>query len=875
MKPALTFHVIPALPARLARLRDVAYNLRWAWNNDAIELFRRLDPELWGSTNHNPVLLLGTVSQDALSAAASDEGFLAHFDRVVEDLDTYLAGESTWYARTYGASHTDPKQPLVAYFSAEFGITGCLAIFAGGLGVLSGDHLKSASDLGIPLVGIGLLYQQGYFRQYINEAGWQQEIYEDNDFHNLPVNLERTSSGKPLMVEVELPGRKVKAQIWKLLVGRITLYLLDTNVPQNSAADQNITDQLYGGDRDIRIQQEIVLGIGGFRALQALGLKPGVCHMNEGHSALLGLEWIRQVMAAQGVTFAEAREAVSAGLVFTTHTPVSAGHDFFNPDLIKHYFTDYAASLQLSINDFLGLGRQNPADAGEQFCMTTLALRLSEHANAVSALHGVVSRDMWKRLWPAVPVEEAPIHHVTNGVHFRSWASPEMEHLYDRYLGARWGEEPFDPRIWSKSSRIPAEELWHTHERRRERLVAFVRRRLRHQLEHRGATQAEIQAADEVLDAEIMTIGFARRFATYKRATLLLRDPERLARILNHPTRPVQIVYAGAAHPKDHEGKELIQKIITLSRQEQFRRRLAFVEGYGILATRYLVQGSDVWLNTPRRPMEASGTSGMKAAVNGVLNVSTLDGWWDEAWAAMEAMRDPDAGPDAPYAEPIGWAIGRAENYDDPNYQDQVEAAALYDLLERDVIPTFYDRPPNGVPRRWIARMKASINNLCHFFNSHRMVREYTDRFYIPAATRRRELAGDSLGRARSLAAWKVRVKENWPQVRAEVLDGVALTELPVGSEVRARARVRLGSLTPEEVTVELYLGQVDADNDLVNAQAAAMSPVQLDDTGSWVYEAKAVCSRSGLHGYTVRVLPRHADLTTPFLPGLIAWAGN
>ncbi len=860
MKPAFTFHVVPALPERIARLRELAYNLHWSWSHDAIDLFSRLDPELWESTKRNPVLLLGMVNQEQLTAAAADDGFTAHLDRVLREFDHYNRAGSAWFNRRHGGQYTE-KKPLVAYFSAEFGITGCLSIFAGGLGILSGDHLKSASDLGVPLVGVGLLYQQGYFRQYLNEAGWQQEGYEDNDFHNLPIVLERDAAGQPVTIEVELPGRNVKAQVWRAQVGRLALYLLDTNIPANSASDQNITDQLYGGDRQMRLQQEIVLGIGGYRALEALGIEPSVFHMNEGHSALMAIERSRSLMARYACTFQEAQAAASAGLIFTTHTPVEAGHDRFAPHLIREYFTNYAGQLGLSINQFLALGRQNPNDEAEHFCMTTLALRLSERANGVSRLHGHVSREMWKTLWPGVPLEEIPIDHITNGVHFRSWISTDVEQLFDRYLGSRWQEEPSDHQLWTRVSRIPAEELWHHHERRRERMVAFTRRRIRRQLQDRNATRADIEAADEVLDSEAMTIGFARRFATYKRATLLLRDPERLARILNHPSRPVQVVFAGTAHPRDNEGKELIQKIVKLARQDAFRRRLVFLEGYSITSTRYLVQGCDVWLNNPRRPMEASGTSGMKAAANGVLNVSTLDGWWDEAWADQ----DQDS-------EPIGWTIGRTEKYDDTEHQNDVEANALYDLLERDVVPTFYDRGATGVPRRWIARMKGSLQALCHFFNSHRMVEEYTEKFYLPAAGRSAELAANNMERARALAAWTQRARDLWPQVRAEVIEGAGKAELPVGDDVRAKARVYLGGLTPEEVSVELYLGAVDPDGEIVHGISTPMQPVGFEDNGSWLYHAVATCTRSGLHGYTVRVLPRHPDLNTPFLGGMIAW---
>lgn len=859
MKPIHSFTIIPSLPPALERLRELAYNLRWAWNHDAIELLRRLDDDLWEATGHNPVLLLGRIDQARLEAASADEAFLAHLERASQDLDVYLSNPSTWYRR----SHPDPQNPLVAYFSAEFGLTEALSIFAGGLGLLAGDHLKSASDLGVPLVGVGLLYQQGYFRQRLNEAGWQLEAYEDNDFHNLPLTLERRADGRPLTIEVAYPGRPVAAQVWRAQVGRLALYLLDTNLPENVPQDQDITDQLYGGDLEMRLKQEILLGIGGFRALLALGLRPPVYHMNEGHAAFLALDRVRWLVETFGGSFSEAREAASASLIFTTHTPVLAGHDHFPPELMDRYFADYARRLGLSRAEFLGLGRQNPRDEIEPFSMTILALRMAAYSNGVSRLHGQVSRQMWQVLWPGVPEDEIPIGHVTNGVHFQSWISHEMDQLYDRYLGPRWREEPADQAIWQRVRQIPAEELWRTHERRRERLVAFARRRLRAQLERRSASLSEIEAAEEALDPAALTIGFGRRFATYKRATLLLRDPDRLARLLNDPEHPVQVIFAGKAHPKDEPGKELIQQIATLARQEPFRRRMVFLEDYDPAVARYLVQGADVWLNTPRRLMEASGTSGMKAMANGAVNLSVLDGWWDEAWDQAD-----------PASDPVGWAIGGRETYSDLNYQDTVEVEALYDLLENDVTPTFYDRRSDGLPRRWIARMKASISALSPFFNTHRMVREYTERFYLPVASRYRQLTEDRLARAKALAAWKARLQEGWPQVRVTEVTSGELPQLLVGSQIQVQARVHLGALTPEDIRVELYLGRVDARGEIVGAGATPMQPTVGDAEGYYFFETSSVpCRESGLHGYTVRVLPHHPDLTTPFLPGLIVWA--
>ncbi|HEX7975582.1 MAG TPA: alpha-glucan family phosphorylase, partial [Anaerolineales bacterium] len=657
----------------------------------------------------------------------------------------------------------------------------------------------------------------------------------------------------------------VKVQVWQAQVGRLSLYLLDTNLSANAPADQGITDQLYSGDQEMRIQQEIVLGIGGYRALQALDLQPPVYHMNEGHAAFLALERTRRLMETEGVSFSTAREAAAAGLIFTTHTPVPAGHDRFPPELMARYFGDYARSLGLSQQEFLALGRADSQDQSASFSMTILALKMAVHSNGVSRLHGEVSREMFQPIWPGVPEEEIPVGYVTNGVHFHSWISRDLDQLYNRYLGPRWREEPADREIWQRAKQIPAEELWRTHERRRERLVAFARGRLHTQLERRNAPQSEVEAAEEALDPVALTLGFARRFATYKRAGLLLRDPERLARLLNDPQRPVQVIFAGKAHPKDNPGKELIQQVVALSRQEIFRRRIVFLEDYDMDMARYLVQGADVWLNTPRRPLEASGTSGMKAMANGALNLSVLDGWWDEAWSLTE---NP--------GEPIGWAIGRGETYADPETQDQVEAEALYDLLEQDLIPMFYDRARDGLPRRWIARMKTSISLLSPYFNTHRMVREYTERFYLLAASHYQRLAADGLAGARALTSWKERIERAWPEVRVLEVSSADTAQLPVGGSIQVQARIHLGELTPEDVQVELYLGRVDARGEIVGAEVTPMHSAGLAEQGTALFEASAApCRQSGLHGYTVRVLPYHPDMQTRFLPGLVIWANG
>ncbi len=862
MKPIRTFAVIPNLPAPLERLRKLAYNLQWVWNHQTIDLFLRLDSELWESCGHNPVSMLGKIDQARLLEASVNEAFLAHLEQVSASFDAYLSGSrAAWFTRRHGAKDV----PLVAYFSAEFGITESLSIFAGGLGILAGDHLKSASDLGVPLVGVGLLYQHASFKQRLNNAGWQQEIMVDNDFANLPLELQKDPDGAPLTIVVPIAGREVYAQIWRTDVGRISLFLLDTNLALNPAPeDRAITAQLYGGDRETRVRQELVLGLGGCRALEALDIHPTVFHMNEGHSAFLGLERVRRLMIEQSLSFQEAAEEASASLIFTTHTPVAAGHDYYSPSLMARYLGDYSKSFGISWDEFLGLGRRYPANQQEEFCMTALALRLASFSNGVSKLHGEVSRNMWTDLWPGLPPDEVPIGHVTNGVHFQSWVSPELHQLYDRYLGPRWREEPSDREMWRHVENIPAEELWRCHERRREHLVAFSRARLTDALKRRGAPVGQIMAAEDALDSRILTVGFARRFATYKRADLFLRNPDRLVRILKDTQRPVQIILAGKAHPSDDAGKEMIRKIVTLIRELDLRSRFVFLEDYDMTVARYLVQGVDIWLNTPLRPLEACGTSGMKAAVNGVLNVSTLDGWWAEAWAPdVQGVR----------LSP-GWAIGRGEVYPDRETQDQVEAETFYDLLETDLAPTFYDRRSDGIPRRWLARMKATIVQLSPVYNSHRMVCEYVESAYLVAHKRQSRLAAQGAASARQLAAWKEKVRACWPQVRIESVETRGETELSVGGEVTSRAKVSLGHLSPDEVSVEIYAGKLDTEENITGGIAKLMQAVAREGDLDVFETSFGPCAESGRHGYTVRVKPFHRESRTEIVPGCLTWAG-
>jgi len=847
-----SFKVLPRIPERLKPLQEMAFNMWFSWNWEAVRLFTRLDIEIWNQSYQNPVYMLGLLPQERLEAALKDDSFLASMDRVYADFRRYLEANNTWFDQTHG----EAKDRVVAYFSTEYGIDEGLPIYSGGLGILSGDHLKSASDLGIPLVAVGLLYRQGYFQQYLNADGWQQEFYPENDWYNMPVHLERDTQGNPIRIDVEMADRSVIAQIWRVQVGRVPLYLLDTNISENAPHDRVITAQLYGGDRDMRIRQEILLGIGGIRALTALGIEPAVCHMNEGHSAFLALERIRYFMEKYGLSYEEAREVVWASNVFTTHTPVPAGNERFHPDLVLHYLGKYVQKLGLSHNTFLGLGRENPKDSQEAFCMTVLALRLAAHCNGVSKLHGAVSRRMWKNIWPGLPEHEVPISAITNGIHVRSFLSHDMADLFERYLGPKFVEEPMATEVWQRIYDIPDAELWRTHERRRERLVAFARRRLSSRLERRGAPSSEVAFADEVLDPRALTIGFARRFATYKRATLLLQDPERLARLLTDPERPVQLLFAGKAHPADHPGKELIRQLIHFSRDERFRRSIVFLEDYDINVARYLVQGVDVWLNTPRRPLEASGTSGMKAAANGALNLSILDGWWDEG-----------------YSPEVGWAIGNGEEYDNVEEQDAIEGRALYDLLEKEVIPLFYNRGRDGLPRGWIAKMKASMSTLGPMFNAHRMVAEYTERFYLSAGASYKKLKADQFASAKSLAAWHKKLRKQWTGLSIRKVQVDTQTDLKVGANIEVSAQVVLGKLQPEDVSVELYYGQLDSEGKLTKAVGIAeMERVQMADDGVHIFTGKIPCTQSGRYGFAVRVLPKCQDLIHRYEPGLILW---
>jgi len=851
MRPSHTFHVAARVPEKLEPLRELAYNLRWCWDHDTIELFRRIDPELWEESGHNPVRMLALVSQDQLNSCADDEGFMGHLNRVHSGLKEY----TTSAERSKDAVET-ALPPLVAYFSAEFGITECLPLYAGGMGVLSGDYLKSSSDIGLRVVGMGILYRQGYLNQYLNPDGWQQEEYSDTDFYNAPVRLMRRD-GHPVTVDIPHPAPPARAQIWCAQVGRVPLYLLDMNLPGNSEPARKVSERLYAQGGEMRMQQEILLGIGGVRALSALGINPVVYHMNEGHSAFLSLERVRTMMKEHALSFEEARVATIAGNVFTTHTPVPAGSDRFGTEIVEKYLGQYIQELGITTKDLMAMGKENAGDLNEHspLCTTALAFRMAAYSFGVSRLHGGISRRIWKDVWPGVPEEEVPIAAVRNGVHIPSWVSNEMAQLFNRYLGPHWASRPSRPESWRRIDGIPDQELWETHERRRLRLITFVRRCLREQLKRHGRLAGEVDAADSTLDPNVLTVVFARRFAAYKRPYLLFQDVERLKRILNNPDRPAQIIFAGKAHPADQQAKELMKDIIHRMRDEQLRQRMIFLENYDMNAARYLIQGADVWLNTPRRPLEASGTSGVKAAANGVLHLSTLDGWWAEG-----------------YEPGIGWAIGRGEQYGDSTYQDAVEAQALYDILEREVIPLFYNRGGDGLPRQWIAMMKSSIRKICPAFSSARMVTEYEQEFYVPAAQRASVLHENEFERARRLAQWKDRVRLAWPQVAIKKVETTSLEGLQVESVFRVRVLVHLAGLTRDEASVVLYSGKLNSQTDIFNLRTVPLTPEKSGEKDEEWFAGEVNCDSSGRHGFSVGILPRHPDLSNPYEMNLILW---
>ncbi|HEY4117119.1 MAG TPA: alpha-glucan family phosphorylase [Byssovorax sp.] len=876
MKKIHRFEVVPDVPRPLAPLLSLAHNLWWSWNDRARELFARVDPDAFHALGENPLAVVARAPTARLVELAGDAGYLAELAAVTADLDTYLHRE-TWFDRRFGRPNADGAgtaaiaSATIAYFSMEFGIHACLPVYSGGLGVLAGDHLKSASDLGVPLVGVGVAFSQGYFRQVLDAEGWQNERYPPNDWHDLPVSAVNDAAGRRARVTVTLPvagdakkTRDVALEAWRVDVGRVPLYLLDANLEENAPEDRALTNTLYGGDREHRIRQELLLGVGGVRMLRAIGVAPTVCHMNEGHSAFLALERVRQLMHDAAAPFSVAREAAAAGNVFTTHTPVPAGNDGFAHDLIAPYLEVLAKGVALTADEVHKIGRVEATDARAEFSMPVLAIRMADRYNGVSLLHGREARAMWRVLWPELGDDEVPIGSITNGVHTATWTSSAMCALYARHLGGDWLERAGEQATWQAALRIPDEELWAVREAERARLIASIpshvaaaEARRATGISRSGVAFGAAAAAQRLasLDPRALTIGFARRFATYKRGTLLLRDAARLLRAVSGEGRPVQLVFSGKAHPQDWGGKELIREIVRASNTPAFRGRIVFLEDYDMSVARALVSGVDVWLNTPRRPLEASGTSGMKAALNGALHASVLDGWWAEA-----------------YAGDNGFAIGAGEEYADTEHGDRVEAELLYRLLEDQIVPTFYDRDAGGVPRAWLARVKRSIASTGASFNTARMVREYAETLYAPAALRVRAMQGEGLAASRALAAWRARVGAAWKDVRVVAVEQIGARRVLAGQPCGVAANVALGELTPDDVAVELYCGRLHGGHAVAHGAAVPLALAGRGPDGSYRYEGEAKARDTGEHAFAVRVVPRHEALVDPFGARLVGW---
>ncbi|MBQ2219861.1 MAG: alpha-glucan family phosphorylase [Elusimicrobia bacterium] len=849
---AKSFVVTPSLPESLKDLATISENMWWCWNSDAVELFRRLDRDVWEESYHSPKAMLGLVKQSRLEELADDTSFISHMKLVKAELDKYMS-VPTWFDKTF----PEYKDKKIAYFSTEFAIHESLPIYSGGLGVLSGDHLKSASDMGLPLVGIGLLYRNGYFKQHLSIDGWQIEEYKVNHFYSMPMQLLTDENGNTLSIEISLPhSPRVFARIWKIQVGRVALYLLDTDFDKNSAEDRTITGELYGGDKEMRIKQEKLLGVGGMKVLELLNIDPSVIHINEGHSAFLLLEKMRMLMKNKGLSFEQAQKVVKSNCVFTTHTPVPAGNEVFSSQLVSTYFESLYRELGLSKEQFLALGRDLKVEnMDKDFSMTILALKACGKANGVSRLHATVSREMWQNVWPELPRKEIPITHITNGIHTNTWISYEFAGLFQRYIGDDWIDEPSDQTLWQRVADIPDAELWRSHERRKERLVSFARNRLKMQLERRGLSKHMVAYADEVLDPEALTIGFARRFATYKRGNLIFRNLDRIKKILTNKEKPVQIIIAGKAHPKDDKGKEIIKSIIALTSDPDLKYKVVFLEDYDMNVAHYLVQGVDIWLNNPLRPQEASGTSGMKAAVNGAINFSVLDGWWCEGYNGEN-----------------GWVVGSTDTYNDLEYQNEMESRSIYEMLEKEIIPLFFDRGQDDLPRGWITKMKACMQTVGPMFNTNRMIEDYTRKFYVPSMELTEKMKENNYELAKKKADWQSNIERNWNRVSIiSADDNTGSKTIKIGEPLKIRVRVNLAGIAPEDVFVQVYEGYLNTKNVLSDETFENMKMVSKEQDGTYIYEIEAPTRMVGHCGYTVRIVPQYMD-KVEYIPGIIKW---
>ena len=846
--------VIPKIPDKIKRLEDLAYNLWWSWNTKCLRLFKDIDSSLWDKCSHNPVKFINNVSQEKLEAAANNDVFLSSYYDVVNKFDSYMKPTETWFSKKY----PNKVNNTIAYFSAEYGLDETFPIYSGGLGILSGDHCKSASDLGIPFVAVGLFYRQGYFNQQINRDGWQESNFTELNIEELPIRP-AMKNNEQLTVSLDFPSRTVYAQVWEASIGRIKLYLLDTDITLNSPIDREITARLYGGDQEMRIQQEMFLGIGGLKALEELGIQPTIYHMNEGHCAFLTLELMRQLVVDKKISFKNAKEIVSSCTVFTTHTPVPAGIDIFPVGLIDKYFSSYWNQMNISRHEFMELGMSSSPDSGQSFNMGFLALKIAGKKNGVSELHGQVSREIFGDVWPNVPKEEVPISHVTNGIHTFTWLAPDLKDLFLKYMTANWETNISHAHNWDGIDRIPDNEFWEVHQSNKKRLFDLVHANMKKQLKRNGATPHEIMNADKLLDPNVLTIGFARRFATYKRANLIFRDIERIKRIFNNPDMPVQIIFAGKAHPADRPGQEIIKNIYDISKSEGFNGKVILLENYNMEVSRYMLQGVDIWMNNPRRPLEASGTSGEKAAINGAINFSVLDGWWIEGYNGEN-----------------GWSIGKEESYSSLNHQDNVDSDSIYTTLENDILPLYYYKDENGLPTEWIKKMKTSIRTIAPQFSTERMLKDYTNDMYIPQVNRYWEISQNDFSEANSITEWKNYMEQNWNTLYINPLnlDAYSHTPILVNDTIAPACLAYLGNVNPDDVSVEVYYGKLTDNNHIVDSHVAKMNLIQKNGD-VYEYRTELPMKDGGSYGFTYRIVPKSDKLINKHDMGLIKWVMN
>ena len=844
--------VVPQLPEKISRLTEIANNLWWSWNTEFLKLFQMIDIDLWENVGKNPIKFLKLVNQSKIEEISENSEFLKQYNRVVENFDNYMNSKDTWFNKKY----PNNKNDLIAYFSAEYGLDQTLAIYSGGLGILSGDHLKSASDLGVPLVAIGLLYKNGYFNQKINGNGIQETEYNDIDIENLPMESVKDSEGKDVLVALHFPKKKLYLKTWKVNVGRVELYLLDSDIEANIPEYREITKTLYGGDREMRIQQEIILGQGGVAMLKALGYNPTIYHMNEGHSSFLILELIYNLMKEKQVSFQIARDIVSSKTEFTTHTPVPAGNDIFALSLVEKYFKDYWDKLGITKQEFFQMGMKPDAKIDTTgFNMGILALKVAGKKNGVSKLHGAVSRELFGEVWPNIAANESPITYVTNGIHTCSWLSPHLKELYNKYLIPYWQDKIYDNEVWKKISDIPNEELWKAHQERKTKMLAIVKENTVNRLRRCGYNYDEIMKIVDCLDPNALTIGFARRFATYKRATLIFKDLERITQILNNQNQKVQIIFAGKAHPADKEGQDLIRYIHEISMKPQFKGKVFLLENYNIAMSKYLVSGVDVWLNTPRRPMEASGTSGQKAAVNGVINFSILDGWWAEGYNTKN-----------------GWKIGDSIEYSDYESQDRADSQSIYDTLENKIIPMYYEKGKNGISEKWMQTMKESIMSNGGRYSTARMLTDYVDNLYIPLCNLYDNYYSD-LGKVGELNSWKESLRNSWNDIEITQENNLDNITLDAGNNIEVRCKVKLSNINKDNIQAQVYYGKISENGTVDDISIIPMELEEADEENRiYTYKAKVNLVNGGNYGYTFRVMPKHEMILDSANLDLIKW---